>query len=183
MEQPEGFTDGTRCICELIKMLYRLKQSGHERNIQLNQKLASNGFKNLYSDPYVYIQRGPDGTQIITIWVNDLLVFTIAIESMKNLKHEISEMFKVSDLSEPNKIVGIEISCDREKKSITMTQVTYIDAILRKYRIEDINSVATPMDSNLKLEPRESEVKDRSVRHEQIGVIHSKSHFVTLECC
>jgi Reverse transcriptase (RNA-dependent DNA polymerase) len=30
MEQPEEFTDGTMSICELIKMLYRLKQSGRE---------------------------------------------------------------------------------------------------------------------------------------------------------
>jgi hypothetical protein len=50
--------------------------------------------------------------QIITIWVDDLLVFTITIESMKNLKHEISEMFEVSDLCEQNKIVGIKISHD-----------------------------------------------------------------------
>ena len=47
--------------------------------------------------------------QIITVWVNDLLVFTITLESMTNLKHEISEMFEVSDLREPNKIVGIKI--------------------------------------------------------------------------
>ena len=50
--------------------------------------------------------------QIITVWVNDSLVFSITLESMMNLKREISEMFEVSDLGEPNKIVGIEISRD-----------------------------------------------------------------------
>ena len=53
---------------------------------------------------------GPYNTQIITVWVDDLLIFTIAVESMANLKHEISEMFEVTDLGEPNKIVGIKIS-------------------------------------------------------------------------
>jgi hypothetical protein len=81
---------------------------------------------------------------------------------MTNLKHEISEMFEVSDLREPNKIVGIEISRNREKKSITITQLTYIDAILKKYRMEDVNPITTLMDSNLKLEPREPEVRIRS---------------------
>jgi len=55
MEQPEGFTDGTMSECELIKMLYGLEQSGREWNIQLNEKLTTRGFKNLYSDPCVYI--------------------------------------------------------------------------------------------------------------------------------
>ena len=55
MEQLEGFTDGTMSICKLINILYRLKQSGREWNIQLNEKLTSCGFKNLYSDPCVYI--------------------------------------------------------------------------------------------------------------------------------
>ena len=104
MEQPEGFTDGTMSVCELIKMLYGLKQSGCEWNIQLNKKLGTHGFKNLYSDPCVYIQKGPDGIQIITVWVNDLLIFTIIIESMKKLKQEICEMLEVSNLREPNKI-------------------------------------------------------------------------------
>ena len=38
MEQPEGFTDGMMSVCQLIKTLYRLKQSGCEWNLQLNKK-------------------------------------------------------------------------------------------------------------------------------------------------
>ena len=43
-----------------------------------------------------------------------------------------------------------------------ITQTMRIDAILKKYRMEDANSVTTLMDSNLKLEPREPEVGNRS---------------------
>ena len=81
---------------------------------------------------------------------------------MTNLKHEIGEMFEVSDLREPNKIVGIKISQDQEKKSITIKQSTYIDAILKKYRMEGINPIKTPIDSSLVLEPRETEARNRS---------------------
>jgi len=162
MEQPEGFTDGTMSVCELIKTLYGLKQSGREWNIQLNEKLTSRGFKNLYSDPCVYIRWGTNDTQIITVWVDDLLIFTTTSKSMTDLKCEINEMFEVSDLGEPNKIVGIEISQDREKKSITIKQSTYIDAILKKYGMDDVNPVKTPMDTSLVLEPGESEAGNRS---------------------
>jgi hypothetical protein len=39
MHQPEGFDDGTGRVCELIKTLYGLKQSGCEWNKELDEKL------------------------------------------------------------------------------------------------------------------------------------------------
>ena len=144
--------------------------NNQDMNDIFNTKLTSHGFKNLYSDPCVHIWTGPDDTQIITVWVDDLLIFTIAVESMANLKCEISEMFEVTDLSEPNKIVSIKISRNWEKKSISITQSTYIDAILHKYGMQDINPIKTPMDSNLKLEPGELEARDWNNNYASLDV-------------
>ena len=44
MDQPEGSDDGTGRICQLIKTLYGLKQSGCEWNKTLNSKLIKFGF-------------------------------------------------------------------------------------------------------------------------------------------
>jgi hypothetical protein len=71
-------------------------------------------------------------------------------------------MFEVMDLGEPNKIVGIKITRNRDQKTLTITQTSYIDAILTKYGLQDANPVTTPMDPNIKLEPRESETGNRS---------------------
>ena len=45
MRQPEGFEDGTQRVCQLIKTLYGLKQSGREWNIELNGRLVKEGFR------------------------------------------------------------------------------------------------------------------------------------------
>jgi hypothetical protein len=55
MRQPEGFDDGTGRVCELIKTLYGLKQSGCEWNKELDKKLRKRGFERLRSDPCAYI--------------------------------------------------------------------------------------------------------------------------------
>ena len=56
MRQPEGYEDGSGRVCELIKTLYGLKQSGREWNREFDEKLRKFGFQCLHSDPCVYIK-------------------------------------------------------------------------------------------------------------------------------
>ena len=44
MQQPEGFEDGTDQLCELVKTIYGLKQSGHEWNREFDNKIKKFGF-------------------------------------------------------------------------------------------------------------------------------------------
>ena len=41
MRQPEGYDDGTSRVCELVKTLYGLKQSGCEWNKEFDKKIRS----------------------------------------------------------------------------------------------------------------------------------------------
>ena len=105
-----------------------------------------------------------DGTVYITVWVNNLLIFATTILSMENAKNDISNSFEVTDLSEPSKIVGIEITRNRKEKkiTITITQTKYIESILLKYGLQDASPVGTPMDPNIKFEPGEMESGNKS---------------------
>ena len=50
MQQPEGFEDGTNRVCQLVKILYGLKQSGREWNREFDTKLKTFTFQCLRSD-------------------------------------------------------------------------------------------------------------------------------------
>jgi len=151
MEQPEGFNDGTGKICHLIKTLYGLKQSGREWNRALDAKLIEFGFSRLTSDPCVYIKREGDEISIITVWVDDLLLFSSTDELMTKTKNYIKSVWEVTDIGEPNKIVGIEITIN--ENSISISQQKYVENILRKENMKDANPVGTPLDPNIQIGP------------------------------
>jgi hypothetical protein len=109
----------------------------------------------------VYFRQTNNVLQIITVWVDDLLVITKTEESMRDLKQELGTLFEITDLGNPNKIVGIEIT--RTENSISICQKQYTMSILQSEGMQDANPVSTPLDPNMKLEPiPEGSIGDRS---------------------
>jgi Reverse transcriptase (RNA-dependent DNA polymerase) len=99
----------------------------------------------------VYVRRHEQNFEVITVWVNDLLVITKDDQSMTNLKNELESVFELTDLGGLSKIVGIEIT--QTLDSITITQKQYILTILQSKGMQDANPVSTPLNTNIKLEP------------------------------
>jgi hypothetical protein len=151
MQQPEGHDDGTGQVCLLIKMLYGLKQAGREWNRELDCKLKKRGYVRLHSDPCVYIWHVGDDFAIITVWVDDLLLFAMTLMLMNKMKLDIKSEWEVTDLREPTKIVGIEIMMTPD--SIAISSSKYIKSILQKEGLGRSNPVLTPLDPNVILVP------------------------------
>jgi hypothetical protein len=86
MKQPEGYNNGTWRICELIEIIYGLKQSGCKWNHNLDTKLKNLSYTCLYSDPCTYIQCNGDNISIITVCVNGLLLFALSDNLMHKVK-------------------------------------------------------------------------------------------------
>src|SRR6202046_682889 len=151
MKQPEGFEDGTGRVCKLIKTLYGLKQSGREWNKQLDGKLRNHGYKRLTSDPCTYVRWDGDNVAIITVWVDDLLLFTSNDATMEHMKQSIESKWQATDLGEPSKIIGIEITIMPEY--LRISQGKYVENLLRKENMAKANQVGIPLDPNVKIGP------------------------------
>ncbi len=75
MKQPTSFNDGSRLVCLLVKSIYSLKQARQVWNIKFDHTIQRHGFQQLILDPCMYILREGDQFIIVTIWVNNLLLF------------------------------------------------------------------------------------------------------------
>ena len=149
MKQPEGYDDGTRCICRLIKTLYSLKQAGREWNIELDTKLRKKGYMRLRSDPCIYIWHTGDDFAIIAVWVDDMLTFATTIALRDKTKADIESEWEITDLGVPTKIVGIELTISPDK--ILISSSKYIKSILLREGLGRSNPVSTPLNPNVTL--------------------------------
>ena len=167
MKQPDGFEDGTGRVCHLIKTLYGLKQSGREWNMEFDTKMRRRGYKRLRADPCVYTRSGPEKIAIITVWVDDLLLFADSATTMEEMKKDIRTEWETTDLGEPSKIVGIEIS--QSPEGITISQKKSIQRILEKQGLADANTVQMPLDPHIKIIPNpDGNEGDRSNSYAQL---------------
>jgi hypothetical protein len=119
MEQREGFEIGSRedFVCRLRKSIYGLKQAPRVWNEKIRRFLKSIGFEQLYSDPCVYVNK--ESGIILAMWVDDLIIFGKDLNSVNDLKAQLSEEYETKDLGKLKYFLGIQVHRDRERKSST----------------------------------------------------------------
>jgi hypothetical protein len=149
MRQPDGFNDGSGRVCHLLKTLYGLKQSGREWNAEFDNKMRKKGYKRLRADPCVYTRSNQTKIAIVTVWVDDLLLFADSAESMEEIKNDIRTEWEATDMGEPTKIVGIEIT--QSPGQISISQSKSVRSILERQGLADCNPVQMPLDPNVKI--------------------------------
>jgi hypothetical protein len=150
MAQPVGFKDDSGQVCLLVKSIYGLKQAGWVWNIEFDLAMQKYSYKPLISDPCTYILHQGEDFVIITVWVDDLLLFGTLDELIEQTVAQLKAEWEITDLGEPVKIVGIEIALGN--RSITISQRRYLESILHKEHMDMANPVGMPLDPNVVLE-------------------------------
>jgi hypothetical protein len=147
MCQPDGYGDGTDCVCCLIKTLYGLKQASHEWNREFDKCLKTLHFHPLVSDPCAYMRQTQGDLEILTVWVNDILLFACIQKGMDNMKADLTSVVDLMDIGKPLKIIGIEITWKPD--SIAIMQTNYIELILKQKGMENCHPVKMLLDPNI----------------------------------
>ncbi|THG94602.1 hypothetical protein EW026_g6901 [Hermanssonia centrifuga] len=97
---------------------------------------------------------------------------------MSYLIHALASRFELSKGGQIHYLLGMHITHDREKRTISFSQSAYINRILTRYRFDEVRTVTTPMDPNVALskeqcaisERQKEEMKDKPYR-EALGAL------------
>src|SRR4051812_18577006 len=153
MEQPEGFIEPGKeaFVCKLKKSLYGLKQSPRQWYKRFDSFMMLNEFKRSDFDSCVYI-KFVDGSPIyLLLYVDDMLISAKSKKQITALKAQLSSEFDMKDLGAAKKILGMEISRDRDSGLLFLSQQNYIQKVLHRFNMHDAKSVNTPIATHFKL--------------------------------
>lgn len=83
---------------------------------------------------------------LIALYVDDLLIAGNNVPEMQRVKAEFSKRFKMKDLGDATEFLGLRIARDRNKRTLHLSQTSYIDKVLERFRMSDAKPCATPME-------------------------------------
>ena len=78
----------------------------------------------------------------LLLYVDDMLIASRSMVRIKDLKAELSREFDIKNLGKTQRILGMEISRDRKRRELRLTQARYIEKVLARFGIEKANRVA-----------------------------------------
>jgi hypothetical protein len=140
-----------KVLC-LLKPLYGLCQSAHHWYKRLWGVLSKGlGMLKCEVDQAAFYWRKGDEIIIIVVHVDDLTIVASSVKLIEKVKRILKGEFKISNMGEIHWILGFEVKRNRERRTISLSQATYIRSMLMKYGFENIKPYTAPMDPNQKL--------------------------------
>ena len=119
-------------------------------------------YKRSKYDHCVYLRNLQDGSYIyLLLYVDDMLIAAKSQVEIDILKAQMSKEFEMKDLGKAKKILGMEISRDRERGKLWLSQKQYLKRILQRFGMyDDTKPVSTPLAPHLKLSSQLSPTTD-----------------------
>ncbi|KAL5827481.1 hypothetical protein ACOSQ4_019278 [Xanthoceras sorbifolium] len=147
MKQPEGFpsSDGEQLVCKLKKSIYGLKQASRQWYLKFHNVISSFGFVENIMDQCIYQKVSGSKICFLVLYVDDILLATNDKGLLHEVKQFLSENFDMKDMGEASYVIGIKIRRDRFQGILGLSQETYINKVLERFRMKDCSPSVAPI--------------------------------------
>ena len=109
----------------------------------MDVEFAVIGFRPLKSDPCVYVYEDATGFVVLTLYID--IMFLSASKSLLNkLKKQLMNRFEMSNMGDVSRILGMNVTHDRKKETITISQKDYTADVVQRYGMKGCNPACTP---------------------------------------
>eukprot|EP00253_Pinus_taeda_P024140 PITA_24140 len=151
VEQPLGYeVEGQEHkVCKLKKTLYGLKQAPRTWYNRIDVYLIENGFDKCDGEPTLYINENDGKILIVFLYVDDLIFTSNDASLIVDFKAVMKSEFEMTDLGFLRYFLGIEVG--QSENGFFISQVKYVEAVLKRFNMLNNNAAVTPTVMGLKL--------------------------------
>jgi hypothetical protein len=147
MVQPKGFADPKDAdkVCKLQRSIYGLKQASRSWNLRFDEVIKGFGFVQTNGESCIYKKVSGSSVAFLILYVDDILLIGNDIELLESVKGYLNKSFSMKDLGDAAYILGIKIYRDRSRRLIGLSQSTYLDKVLKRFRMENSKKGSVPL--------------------------------------
>jgi len=182
MHIPPGVDSEGGTVWLLHKVLYGLKQASREWYLKLKGQLEELGFKRNNADHGIFTKNIIGKIFVITVYVDDFLLFSSNIDDIKAIKEDLKKRFEMKDLEEASWILQMKIkrsNMNLESRTLSISQEQYVEAILEWHSMANCNPARTPMGNGMQL-PNLTESKVNITKYQRC--IRSLMYLMVCTC-
>ncbi|CAI7857684.1 unnamed protein product, partial [Closterium sp. NIES-54] len=148
LRRPPGFTEsfpaGTQW--SLWRPVYGLRQAPREWHDTLRTTLAALGFAPSTADPLLFLRTDTSLPPFyVLMYVDDLVFATTNTEALTLAKSELQKRHTCTDLGEVRSYLGLHITRDRARRTITLTQSHMLHQVLQRFGFHFSSPQPTPL--------------------------------------
>ncbi|CAI7821152.1 unnamed protein product, partial [Closterium sp. NIES-54] len=148
LHRPPGFT-GSFPSCtqwSLQRPVYGLRQAPREWHDTLRTTLAALGFAPSTADPSLFLRTDTSLPPFyILVYVDDLVFSTADTTGLAHVKSELQKRHACTDLGELRSYLGLQITRDTLRRTITLTQSHMVQQVLHVLLASGHSSVYSPL--------------------------------------
>ena len=108
------------------------------------------------ADPSVCSRHADGNITITSTYTDDTTGISLSHEEAERAKDELGWRYEVKDLGEADMILGIHVECNRDARTISISQCAYLKWVLKCFRMSDCNAKSTPLPLGITLSKDQS---------------------------
>ncbi|CAI5950719.1 unnamed protein product [Closterium sp. NIES-65] len=167
-----SFPPGTQW--SLRRPVYGLRQAPREWHDTLRTTLAALGFAPSTTDPSLFLRTDISLPPFyILVYVDDLVFATADTAGLAYVKSELQKRHTCTDLGELRSYLGLQITRDRARRTITLTQSHMVQQVLQRLHFTYSSPQATPLPTRHSLSalPSDESVESSGPYAELVGCL------------
>ncbi|CAI7812753.1 unnamed protein product [Closterium sp. NIES-53] len=176
LRRPPGFTGsfpaGTQW--SLWRPVYDLRQAPREWHNTLRTILVALGFTPSTADPLLLLRTDTLLPPFyVLVYVDDLVFATANNEALTLVKSELQKRHTCTDLVELCSYLGLQITRDRARRTITLTQSHMVHQVLQRFGFQFSSQEPTPLSTShsLSAPPSDESVEPSGPYQELVGCL------------